>query len=72
MTATLTLIPPTETAFGTEDFLPAAELERLASRFIGEYPGHFGHIANVRLSILWKRTGGKSRAMPRAWASAPR
>jgi hypothetical protein len=65
MTATLTLTPPSEAAFGTEDFLPASDLERMAARFIAEYPGHFGHVANARLSILWKRAGGKSRGQIR-------
>lgn len=61
MSATLTLAPPSEAAFGTDDFLSASELERLASRFCAEYPNHLGHVADVRLSVLWKRAGGKQR-----------
>jgi len=65
MSATIHLHVPAEDSFGNEAFRPAPDLERLASRFMAEYPEKFKHIGNVRLAVLWKGKGGKSRGQLR-------
>jgi hypothetical protein len=64
LTATLTLTPPSEAAFGSEDFLPASDLERLLSRLVAEYPHRLGFLGGLRMAILWKKKGGKYRGQP--------
>lgn len=65
MSASITITVPSESSFGNEAFRPAPDLERLASRFMAEYPEKFAHIGNIRLAVLWKAKGGKSRGQLR-------
>lgn len=52
---------PTEESFNGEDFQTAPDLERLTSRLIGKPDSRFAFLSGVRLSIVWKRKGGKYR-----------
>lgn len=61
-TATLTrptIVVPVEMDFGDEAFIPSAELEALGQSLIARYPDTLGHVADVQVAYLWKKSGGK-------------
>lgn len=49
---------PTDENFGDNDFLPADDLEALASHLIDQHIG-LGHLASLNVHYRWKRRGGK-------------
>ena len=51
--------PPQESEFGDEAYIPAAPLEAIADSLIAEHRASLGHIADLQVAILWKKTGGK-------------
>jgi hypothetical protein len=55
---------PAEIEFGDEAYLPAPELEALADALILQYPDSLGHIADLKLAVLWKKAGGKRGGHP--------
>lgn len=46
------------------DFLPAADLERIAEDLIDEY-AELEHLADAKIVFLWKREGGKHLDQPK-------
>lgn len=61
-TATMTrpvVFVPVEMDFGDEAFLPAADMEALGQSLIERYPDTLGHLTDVQIAYLWKKSGGK-------------
>lgn len=51
--------PPQEAEFGDDAYIPASALEALASDLISQHRESLGHIADLQVAVLWKKTGGK-------------
>lgn len=56
----LTFTVPSESAFGDQDFLPAADLVEAASMLIERHQTKLGHLKMFEVVYLWKKSGGKS------------
>lgn len=68
-TATITaqrqrLYVPTELDFGDEAYLEAEDLQALGADLIARHPDTLGHIADLTVAYLWKKTGGKRAGRP--------
>lgn len=55
---------PNESVFGEDDFIAAADLQRIAQDLIARHVGAIGHLASFEVVYLWKKTGGKSKGSP--------
>lgn len=60
----LTVRVPSEGDFGGADFLPDASLDEIGGDLIEMYPNDLGHLADVTISYLWRRKGGKKAGAP--------
>jgi hypothetical protein len=50
---------PNEETFGEEPFVEATDLAGLAESLIEQYPDSLGHLADLTVAYLWKKSGGK-------------
>lgn len=53
------VVVPVEMDFGDDAFIVSPELKELAGDLIEMHPGTVGHLAEVEVAYLWKKTGGK-------------
>jgi hypothetical protein len=62
---TLPIVVPEERQFEEtgegQDFLHAPELERICRELMDTHPHVFGHLQQMKLTVLWKKTGGKTK-----------
>ena len=56
--------PPQEAEFGDEAYIPATTLEAVADSLIAEHRASLGHIGDLQVAVLWKKTGGKRGGHP--------
>lgn len=54
-----TLVVPVELDFGDEAFIPASELQALGQVLMQRYPDTLGHLVDLDIAYLWKKSGGK-------------
>lgn len=55
---------PRESEFGDEAYIPATALEATAESLIAEHRATLGHLADLQVAVLWKKSGGKRGGHP--------
>lgn len=53
------IVVPVELDFGDDAFIVSPELKELAGDLIELHPGTLGHLSEVEVAYLWKKSGGK-------------
>lgn len=52
---------PSDAEFGDDGFFASASLAHRAELLEQRHPGLFGHLADLKVVYLWKKTGGKAK-----------
>jgi len=58
---------PSEAAFGEGEFMEANDIAKMVPGLIDKHSALFGHITNVDIICLWKKSGGQTKGKP-TWA----
>ena len=58
------IVVPAELDFGDDAFLDSPELKELGGDLIEMHPGTLGHLAEVEIAYLWRKSCGKKSGAP--------